>query len=368
MPTAFVIMPFGARFDPVFKKLISPPLEAAGFEVSRADLTINQHQILKDIVVGIAEADIVIADVTDLNGNVMYELGLAHAMGRRTVMITRDIESLPFDLRAYRATQYSTEFDEAPKLTELIESVARGVLDGSAEFSNPVQDFAPDVLGKSEQVSAPPQVPRAPARGQASSEAVAEPPPPGLLDVVVELSEEGERLQESTEAISQATVKIGEIVSARSKQIEKTNKNLGAKAAPVLRQLMKDTAKDFNAFNGELVPQNELLRESSSKIGHLTNSLARLRSTASPDEVERLRSEIESLSAAESRFEEAHTSVTGFAEVLIGLPNMERSLNAAVQETTVSVLDTAGIIELLRSEFARARSLMEEKLNRAEGL
>jgi hypothetical protein len=359
-------MPFGARFDPVFKKLIGPPLEAAGFEVSRADLTINQHQILKDIVVGIAEADIVIADVTDLNGNVMYELWLAHAMGRRTVMITRNIDSLPFDLRAYRATEYSTEFDEAPRLTELIESVARGVLDGSAEFSNPVQDFAPDVLGKSEQVSAPPQTPVRVEGTGISSEALAEPPPPGLLDVIVELSEEGNQLQESTEAISQATAKIGETVSARSKQIEKTNKNLGAKAAPVLRQLMKDTAKDFADFNAELVPQNDLLRRSVGRIGHLTNSLARLRNTASPEEVERLRSEIESLSTAEVRFEEAHKSVSGFAEVLLGLPNMERTLNAAVQEATLSVLDTAGIIELLRSEFARARSLMEEKLNRAE--
>ncbi|WP_133247088.1 hypothetical protein [Pseudarthrobacter sp. AG30] len=344
-------------------KLISPPLVNAGFEVSRADLTINQHQILKDIVVGIAKADIVIADVTDLNGNVMYELGLAHAMGRRTVMITRDIESLPFDLRAYRATQYSTEFDEAPKLMELIESVARGVLDGSAEFSNPVQDFAPEVLGKSEQVSvAPVSLPLKAGRG--SSEAVAEPPPAGLLDIIVELSEEGDLLQGSTQAISEATVKIGETVAARSAQIEKTNKNLGAKAAPVLRQLMKETAKDFQDFNERLVPQNELLRESGTKIGHLTNSLARLRNATSEEEVKRLRDEIDSLTNAEAQFAGAHASVTAFAEVLLGLPNMERTLSTAVQETTVSVLDTAGIIELLRAEFARARSLMEEKLNR----
>lgn len=366
MPTAFVIMPFGTRFDPVFKKLIAPPLESAGFAVSRADLTINQHQILKDIVVGIAEADVVIADVTDLNGNVMYELGLAHAMGRRTVMITRDIESLPFDLRAYRATQYSTEFDEAPKLMELVESIAKGVVDGSAEFSNPVQDFAPNVIGKSEQVSAPPQLASPSERSGKGSEGDAEPPPAGLLDVIVELSEEGEQLQASTEAISEATVKIGATVSHRSQQIEKTSKNLGTKAAPVLRQLMKDTAKDFLAFNAELVPQNDRLRSSVTRIGHLANSLARLRGSATPEEVERLHGEIDSLISAETSFEEAHTSVTGFAEVLLALPNMERTLNAAVQETMESVLDTAGIIELLRSEFARARSLMEEKLHRAE--
>ena len=52
-----------------------------------------------------------LADLTGLNPNVMYELGIAHSFNKKTIMITRDdLGSLPFDLKQYRAKDYSTHF------------------------------------------------------------------------------------------------------------------------------------------------------------------------------------------------------------------------------------------------------------------
>lgn len=58
-------------------------------------------------MVPLAEYDLVVADMTDLNPNVMYEVGLVHGMNTPIIMITQDVEGLPFDLRSYRALDYS---------------------------------------------------------------------------------------------------------------------------------------------------------------------------------------------------------------------------------------------------------------------
>ena len=114
-PLAFILMPFDADFEEVYTELIQKPLADAGFTVRRADSLLNQRNILQDVVRGIAQAELIVADVSGLNPNVMYEVGLAHAMGKRTVMITQDIDELPFDFRTYRANEYSVRFTEASK-------------------------------------------------------------------------------------------------------------------------------------------------------------------------------------------------------------------------------------------------------------
>ena len=75
-PRAFVIMPFDPEFDSVYEELIKPPLENAGYHVTRADSLFNQQNILRDIIRGIASASLVVADLTTQNANVLYELGL----------------------------------------------------------------------------------------------------------------------------------------------------------------------------------------------------------------------------------------------------------------------------------------------------
>jgi hypothetical protein len=130
-------MPFDAAFTDVYEQLIRTPLEAAGFLVRRADSLFNQQQILKDVVKGIADATLVIADVTGLNENVLYELGLAHALGKRTVMITQKLDDLPFDLRAYRANEYSMLFHKAGELKDLLAKVGEAVLRGKRISATP---------------------------------------------------------------------------------------------------------------------------------------------------------------------------------------------------------------------------------------
>ena len=68
-PKAFVIMPFDAEFTPIYEQLIKPALEEVGYEVLRADSFFNQQNILRDIIRGMFNADLVVAELTTLNAN-----------------------------------------------------------------------------------------------------------------------------------------------------------------------------------------------------------------------------------------------------------------------------------------------------------
>ena len=70
----FVIMPFEEQFFEVYEMLKIKL--GADFEFSHAGEEGNQQNILSDIIRPIYEADVVLADLTGLNANVMYELGI----------------------------------------------------------------------------------------------------------------------------------------------------------------------------------------------------------------------------------------------------------------------------------------------------
>ena len=95
----FVIMPFADEFFDVYEMLKKEFQD--DFEFSNAGDEDNQTNILADIIQPIFEADIILADLTGLNPNVLYELGVAHAFNKKTIIITQDeLSKLPFDLKS----------------------------------------------------------------------------------------------------------------------------------------------------------------------------------------------------------------------------------------------------------------------------
>ena len=146
-PKAFVIMPFGEGFDEIYGLFIAGALAEAGYEVFRADDIRSHQNILKDILSGLTESSLIVADLTGSNPNVYYELGLAHALRKRVILLTQQVDDLPFDLRSYRVIPYSTYFAEVAKAKSQLISVAREALDDRVAFGSPVTDFMPGLEG-----------------------------------------------------------------------------------------------------------------------------------------------------------------------------------------------------------------------------
>ena len=133
----FVIMPFSDtetcsedEWTEIFFNLIKPAVENAGlnYKCIRSEALIGS--IIENILSDLNRADVVIADLTDRNPNVFYELGVRQSIRDSTILITQNINDIPFDLR-HQATQVynwklaknRSEFEVAlKKILLLIES------------------------------------------------------------------------------------------------------------------------------------------------------------------------------------------------------------------------------------------------------
>ena len=102
----FVVMPFAPEFGDVYELGIRPACEASGTVCERVDEQIFLESILDQIYKQIERADIVVAEMTGRNPNVLYEVGYAHGMGKPVILLTKSAEDIPFDLRHYPHVVY----------------------------------------------------------------------------------------------------------------------------------------------------------------------------------------------------------------------------------------------------------------------
>ena len=102
----FVIMPFGGWFDQYYVDIFIPAVESVGLVCRRADDLYRPGTIVSDIWEYTKQAKIILADLTEKNPNVLYELGLAHALAKPVIIVTASMDDIPFDLRALRIIQY----------------------------------------------------------------------------------------------------------------------------------------------------------------------------------------------------------------------------------------------------------------------
>ena len=77
-----------------------------GVTVRRADDFFTAHSVVQDIWKAIVSARLIVADCTDRNPNVFYEIGLAHTIGKSTILLTQREEDIPFDLQQRRYIAY----------------------------------------------------------------------------------------------------------------------------------------------------------------------------------------------------------------------------------------------------------------------
>ncbi len=137
-PHAFVVMPFGKKkgadgslydFNSIYKLMIKPALEEAGFEPFRADEETSSGDILTDMFQELLLADLCLCDLSIDNANVYYELGIRHAFRKRGVVhIQAGRAYMPFDIFNVRTLPYHITPDGVPDpefLKNDIQAIAR---------------------------------------------------------------------------------------------------------------------------------------------------------------------------------------------------------------------------------------------------
>jgi hypothetical protein len=110
--TCFVIAPIGEpesetrqRSDLVLQYIIREAIEPCGYVAIRADEIDRPGIITTQVIQHIVEAPLVIADLTERNPNVFYELALRHALRRPLIQLISKGEVIPFDVAGTRTIQ-----------------------------------------------------------------------------------------------------------------------------------------------------------------------------------------------------------------------------------------------------------------------
>lgn len=145
----FVVMPIGEKgtekyrqFLTVYNYIIKDTLEPLGYVCERADEIPDSGMIPDQIGKALQNADLVIADLTERNPNVMYEVGVRHALGHPIVRISQDIRGLPFDIAHYRTIPYNpNDLEAVSECRKLLAQYVRNLVPketGAVQAEQPV--------------------------------------------------------------------------------------------------------------------------------------------------------------------------------------------------------------------------------------
>lgn len=110
-----------------------------GYIVKRADEDADPGMIPDRVVSDIINADLVVADLTDLNPNAFYELGIRHSTQKPTIHVARAGTVLPFDTVAHRTIFVDlSDWHSIEQARERLANSARAIKEPNYKVSNPI--------------------------------------------------------------------------------------------------------------------------------------------------------------------------------------------------------------------------------------
>jgi hypothetical protein len=129
----FILSPFSDPFNTIFDDHIKPSIESIPNAIClRADNIYSNRPIIDDIWKSINEASIIIAELTGRNPNVFYEVGIAHTLGKKVILIAQSMDDVPFDLKHLRCIQY----EYTPRGCKSLEDSLRMTIDNIRKEKN----------------------------------------------------------------------------------------------------------------------------------------------------------------------------------------------------------------------------------------
>jgi hypothetical protein len=360
-PRAFVLIPFDETFDDVYDGVIVPPLEDAGYEVVRADSRLDQQQILKGVVEGIASADLVVAELTGLNPNVFYELGIAHGLRVPTVVITQSMESVPFDLRPYRVEQYSPQFRDVDRLRERLREIASLRQKAGVAFGSPVTDFLPGPFG----TGGAPVQPTPPGldTGEADGDEM------GWLNFAEELEANLEAMNTVLGRIAEDTANLGGKLEAHTEAFVAMRERPVQPSAREMREASSAVAADMEESGRNLASWAPQL---DGAIGAVSGSMEGLLRTASPPSSPEERQQLAELREAPHGLLDVTTEALGhvreYRRVIAGLKGISSDVTRASRRLTDGLDRVIAGMERVQAFCSRMMLLLDEKLQEMEAL
>lgn len=334
----FVAMPFGDKFDLIYRYLIKTPLENKDHNVARADDDPEHQNINKEIIQGIWQADLVIADLTGRNVHVCYELGIAHSLKKPTIQIAQSLDDILFNLRSYDAKIYSIKSDGS---SELADDILRTIERGDYNFSNPVNDYFTNA-GPKEIIT----IPRSSGIDDDvdDNEGVAlDDSDYGLLDAGADVEDAMNEIASITEKIGLDISTIGERMQAHTEEANKLASNPNQQRIQNKKLLIiRKFASDLNEFSDNVNQKIPDLKEAWIKLDQGLGHVLLISNIENQSDLEAVLSLLEIMYDLRDKESTAIKSTESFRDSYKNFIGLSRVSNRAVRnsvKTTDKLLD-----------------------------
>ena len=139
----FIITPIGGKSTEIRKHaddvidVIKDVLEEKQYKAIIPHEINNPGMITNDIVENIFESELVIANLTGLNSNVLYELAARHCTCKPVITICERGTTLPFDVNNFRTIFYDNDIGGCKELSLTLKSFIDS-LDEKHIYNNPI--------------------------------------------------------------------------------------------------------------------------------------------------------------------------------------------------------------------------------------
>lgn len=348
----FVIIPFDEDYLALYEELKNSFEEE--FDFANAGDLDNQQNILQDIVEGIYQADVIIADLTGLNPNVFYELGLAHAMNKKVIIITQDLAELPFDIKSYRANEYSLQFNKLPKLVEELKKLLFGAIDGSVKYGNPVSDYIPDFYKNGENVTDHSELKTSVEENSKDIDGISEEEgEKGFLDFIADIEENSQKMTMEITAMGNEMSEMNSSINEASNEIQRVKDKSGNVNVSFVRNICRKLSDPVDKFAGKLKKHVSEVTRYWSIVENSYLSLLDSQYAQKQDNLEELKESINALSSMQNAIYNSDERIERFIDVLHGSTGMERRLNRAISMLVSELEEYLLMTETIASSIDR---------------
>jgi len=218
----------------IMEEVIAPACAHHGLEPIRADTLARAGEITEQIFRRLREDDVVIADLTGANANVMYELGLRHTRDKLTVQIG-EYGRLPFDVNTIRTVQFSSSpmglINARKELIQVLETGLAGEYD-QVTATRIWNESAPGAAASTADADEGPSSEKAAEEGTDGADER------GFVDIMADAEEQQEQLLPALIAVGKCVTELGELAESSTQEVARSdaaNKGMRGRLQVMLR-------------------------------------------------------------------------------------------------------------------------------------
>ncbi|WP_059008631.1 hypothetical protein [Streptomyces specialis] len=326
----------------IFEQVIAPACKRYGITAVRGDGIPHAGDINEQICRHVIECDLVIADVSGGNPNVMYELGLRHITGKPTIHIG-EAGLLPFDIASIRTIRYQRARSHLTGARKEIESALEVGLRDGFELLTPAR-----VLRGLQTIEGP--------SSAAESGDTEDEDSPGLLDDFVAIEVGLDEMTADMEAITKTIETIGALTEQTNIEmldLTQANAPASARLAAVARyaQSIGAPAGELNAVAGDFAERMATLDSG------VRAALGLIEVTPLDERGEEAEEFLGQLMALAESAQEGMAQLGSFGTSAGGMVVVSRHLRKPVKDISAAVKQMTSAITCMGEWAGKARAL-----------